>query len=133
MTLKAIPEKYHDLLKDETKAFLYLATVMDDGTPQNTPVWFNHDDEYILINSAKGRVKDHNMRQRPDVACLILDPADPYRYVQIRGRVVEITEEGGTEHINQLNAKYTSRDKYPLPEGQIRVIYKIRPHSIDEH
>jgi PPOX class probable F420-dependent enzyme len=131
--MKNIPEKYQDLLKDETKAFMALATTMDDGTPQNTPIWFNHDDEYILINSAKGRIKDHNMRQRPEVACLIMDPNDPYRYLQIRGRVVEITEEGALEHINELNAKYTNRERYPLPEGQIRVTYKIRPESVDEH
>ena len=131
--MKNIPEKYHDLLKDETRAYLALATIMDDGTPQNTPVWFNHDGEHLLINSAKGRVKDHNMRQRPDVACMIMDPKDPYRYLQIRGRVVEITEEGALEHINLLNAKYTNREHFPLPEGQVRVIYKIYPESIDEH
>lgn len=133
LIMRNIPEKYHDLLKDETRAFMALATIMDNGTPQNTLVWFNHDDEHLLINSAKGRVKDHNMRQRPEVACLIMDPNDPYRYLQVRGRVVEITEEGALEHINELNAKYTQRERYPLPEGQVRVIYKIRSESIDGH
>ncbi len=97
--MKTIPEKYHDLLEDETRAFLFPATIMKDGSPQVTPVWFNHDDEHILINSASGRVKDRNMRARPQAAFVIQDPADPYRYLQIRGRVVETAEEGGLEHI----------------------------------
>lgn len=124
-----IPESFHDLLRDETRALLSLATLMPDGTPQVTPVWFNYDGEHILVNSAKGRVKDRNMRARPDVACLIVDPDNPYRYVQIRGRVVEITEEGAVEHINDLHFKYRGQRGYPVGD-QIRVIYKIRPASV---
>ena len=63
--MKTIPESHHDLLKDETKAFVYLATLMSDGTPQVTPVWFNMDGDYILLNSATGRLKDKNMRDPP--------------------------------------------------------------------
>jgi PPOX class probable F420-dependent enzyme len=131
--MKNIPEKYHDLLKDEVKAFLFLATVMKDGSPQVTPIWFNHDDEHILINSAKGRVKDRNMRARPQVAFVIQDPADPYRYLQIRGQVVEITEEGGLEHIKSLAAKYTGKPWRGADPDEIRVIYKILPNKIDAH
>ncbi|MCS6995307.1 MAG: PPOX class F420-dependent oxidoreductase [Anaerolineales bacterium] len=130
--MKAIPEKYHNLLKDETRAFLFLATVMKDGSPQVTPIWFNHDDEHILINSARGRVKDRNMRARPRVAMVIQDPANPYRYLQIRGRVVEITEEGGLQHINTLALKYTGQPWKANP-GEVRVIYKILPERIDAH
>jgi hypothetical protein len=72
-----IPENYKDLLTDEKKAYLYLATVMKDGAPQVTPVWFNTDGEYILINSAAGRIKDKNMRARPNIAICITDPANP--------------------------------------------------------
>jgi PPOX class probable F420-dependent enzyme len=130
--MNAIPEKYHDLLKDETKAFLFLATTMKDGSPQVTPVWFNHDDTHILINSAQGRLKDRNMRTRPQVAFVIQDPANPYRYIQIRGRVVELTEQGGLEHINILALKYTGKPWSARPE-EIRVTYKILPEKIDAH
>jgi len=127
-----IPEKYLDLLKDETRAYLYLATVMPDGTPQVTPIWFNSDGTNILINSAKGRVKDRNMRARPQVALVIQDPTTPYRYLQIRGRVVEITEKGGDEHINTLSLKYDGAPWKKTP-GQVRVTYTIFPEHVDAH
>ena len=132
MTLKTIPEKYHDLLKDETKAYLFLATIMPDGSPQVTPIWFSADEEHILINSAKGRIKDRTMRARPQVALVIQDPSTPYRYLQIRGRVVAITEEGGDEHINALSLKYDGKP-WKLVPNQTRVIYKIQVEKVDAH
>jgi PPOX class probable F420-dependent enzyme len=131
--MKNIPEKYHDLLKDEARAFLFLATIMEDGSPQVTPIWFNHDDRHILINSAKGRIKDRNMRARPKVAMVIQDPNDPYRYLQIRGEVVEITEEGGLEHIKELARKYTDKPWRGNGPDEVRVIYKILPENLDTH
>ena len=126
-----IPDSHLDLIKDETKAIALLATLMKDGSPQLTPVWFNMDGEYILINSAQGRVKDRNMRREPRVAITILDPADYYRYIQIRGRVIEMTTDGAREHINTLSKKYTGRDKFtPGSEEEIRVTYKILPEFI---
>jgi len=123
-----------DLLSDEKKAFVYLATIMADGTPQVTPIWFNTDGEKILINSAAGRIKDRNMRARANVALCIADPANPYRYLQIRGKVVEITTEGADEHIDALAFKYTGREKYPNRKpGEQRVTYKILPTKIDAH
>ena len=130
--MKTIPTEYHDLLKDETKAFLFLATTMADGSPQVTPVWFSADDTHILVNTAKGRVKDRNMRARPQVALVIQDPKTPYRYLQIRGRVDAITEEGGDEHINALSLKYDSKP-WKLVAGQTRVIYKILVEHVDAH
>jgi len=122
----AIPDKYLDLFNK--KAFLQLATIMPDGSPQVSPVWFEYDGEHILINSAKGRVKDINMRRDPRVGCDILDPENPYRHLSIRGRVVEITEKGADEHIDKLTKKYTGQEKYPYRgPGEIRVIYKIEP------
>ena len=126
--MKNIPESFQDLLKDETKAFAFLSTLMPDGSPQVTPVWFNAESEYILINSAVGRQKDRNMRARPRVALTIMDPKHPYRYLQVRGKVVKITTEGAAAHIHSLSHKYHGRD-YNLPEGQIRVTYKIRPNK----
>jgi PPOX class probable F420-dependent enzyme len=128
------PEKYLDLLNDETKAYAYLATLMADGTPQVTPVWFNADDQYILVNTAVGRVKDRNMKARPHVALCIADPKNPYRYVQIRGKVVEHTTEGANDHIDSLAWKYRGIKKYDKYQpGMQRITYKILPESIDEH
>ncbi len=126
--MKTIPESHQDLLKDETKAFVYLATIMKDGTPQVTPVWFNMDGDYILLNSATGRLKDKNMRARPSVALCISDPKNPYRYIQIHGKVVEITMKGAEDHIDTLNMKYHGNPHYANhnPEKP-RVIYKIEP------
>ncbi|MCW5887135.1 MAG: PPOX class F420-dependent oxidoreductase [Anaerolineales bacterium] len=121
-----IPENFKDLLKDETKAFAFLGTIMPDGSPQVTPVWFNTEGDYILINSAEGRRKDRNMRARRQVAVTLMNPANPYRYLEVRGEVVDITSEGGTAHIHALSHKYHGED-YKLPEGQVRVIYKIKP------
>ena len=94
MSLTLIPETHIDLLKDDVRAYAYLATVMEDGTPQVTPIWFNINQDGILINSVKGRVKDRNMRARSRVAMVIQDPQNPERYIQVRGSIVGITEEG---------------------------------------
>jgi len=127
--MKAIPSDFHDLLKDETKAFAFLSTVMPDGSPQVTPVWFNTDGEHITINTARDRQKDRNMRARPQVAVTILDPKRPYRYLQIRGEVVEVTEAGAAEHISVLSRKYRGHD-FTIPQGQVRVTYKILPKFV---
>lgn len=126
------PEQYLDLLKDETKAYLFLATSMPDGSPQVTPVWFNSDGEYILINTSEGRVKDRNMKARPRVAMVIQDPSTPYRYLQIRGEVAEHTTEGADEHINQLSFKYDNRP-FNYRKGQTRIIFRIKPIHFDQH
>jgi PPOX class probable F420-dependent enzyme len=124
--MAAIDEKYHDIF--QKKAFAQLATVMPDGSPQVSPVWFEYDGNNILINSAKGRVKDQNMRRDPRVGIDIMDPENPYRHLSIRGRVVDITENGADAHIDKLTKKYIGQDKYPYRgPGEVRVIYKIQP------
>lgn len=126
------PEKYIDLFEPETKAFLFLATSMPDGSPQVTPVWFDHDGEHILINTNEGRVKDHNMKAHSKVAMVIQDPTNPYRYLGIRGEVVSYTREGGDEHIDLLCRRYNGRPWDYQPE-QKRIIFTIRPDHFDEH
>ncbi len=124
--MAAIPENYMDLT--QKKAFAQLATLMPDGSPQVSPVWFEYDGQNILINSAKGRVKDKNIRRDPRVGLDILDPDNPYRHLSIRGRVVEITENGADAHIDKLTKKYLGQDTYPYRgKGEVRVIYKIVP------
>jgi len=122
----AVPREFLDLF--EKKAFAHLATIMPDGSPQVTPVWCDYDGEFVRVNSALGRQKDKNMRRDPRVALSLLDPDNPYRYLEVRGRVVEITEEGADRHIDSLAKKYMNLDKYPYRRpGEIRVIYKIMP------
>jgi PPOX class probable F420-dependent enzyme len=123
---KTIPENYLDLFKK--KAFANLATLMPDGSPQVTPVWCDYDGENVLINTAAGRVKDKNLQREPRVSLSILDPDNPYRYLQIRGRVVERTHEGADEHINRMAKKYLGLDVYPYrTQGEVRILYKIKP------
>ncbi len=132
--MKTMPESHSDLLKDKTRAFAYLATRMPDDSPQVTPVWFNTEGDILLINSAKGRVKDKNMRRHSEVALCIQDPTNPYRYLQIRGHVVKISEEGANAHIDALAGKYTGNFKYQHHQpGVKRVIYKIIPEKVDAH
>ena len=124
--MPAIPEKFHDLFNK--KAFASLATLMPDGKPQVTPVWADFDGQHVIVNSAKGRVKDRNMRRDPRVSLALIDPDNPYRYLQLQGRVVEITENGADQHIDKMAKKYLGVDKYPGRQpGEVRVIYKIEP------
>jgi PPOX class probable F420-dependent enzyme len=124
-----IPEAFKDILN--TRGFAHLATLMKDGSPQVTPVWYDFDGTHIRINSAKGRLKDKNMRRDKRVALSIQDPGNPYRYIAIRGGVDEITENGADAHIDALAKKYLDKDRYPFrAPGEVRVIYKIRPDKI---
>ncbi len=121
-----IPEAYADLF--EKKGFAHLATLMPDGRPQVTPVWCEFADGCVVINSARGRRKDLNMRADPRVALSIQDPDNPYRYLEVRGQVVEITEEGADAHIDKLAKKYLGVDTYPYrTPDEVRVIYRIEP------
>ncbi|MGH8598583.1 MAG: PPOX class F420-dependent oxidoreductase [Gammaproteobacteria bacterium] len=126
----AIPDGFKDLLSTKI-TFAHLATLMNDGSPQVTPVWFSYDGQHIVVNSAKGRVKDRNMRMRPRVALSMLDPDNAYRYLQIVGRVVEVTEQGADAHIDSLAKKYIGKDTYPWRgPGEVRVVYKILPEKV---
>ena len=126
------PEEFQDLLNDDSKAFLYLATLMSDGSPQVTPVWFSIEGGHILVNTNQGRVKDKNMKARPKVAMTIQDPNDRYRYLGIRGEVVSYTTEGADEHIHKLSLKYDDEPWTPRPE-QRRIIFRIKPTHFDPH
>jgi len=126
------PADFLDLLEDETKALLYLATIMPDGSPQLTPVWFSTQGGDILINTNEGRLKDKNMKARPQVAMVIQDPANQDRYLGMRGEVIAFTREGADEHINRLSLKYYGKP-WTHKEGQRRITYRIRPRHFDRH
>lgn len=124
-----IPDSHAGIL--DTKALLYLGTQNKDGSPQVSPVWFGTNGDIIEVNSAKGRLKDLNMRARPQVSIAIVDPENAYKWVGIQGTVVEITENGAEEHIDVLANKYLGVDSYPnRQEGQVRVIYRIRADKV---
>ena len=127
--MAAIPDQYLDLLQQK-KAFANLATLMRDGSPQVTPVWFDYTGGVVRVNTAKGRVKARNLRVGSSVALAIMDPDQPYRYLQIRGRVRRVLEEGADAHIDSLAKKYLGKDKYPFRQpGEVRVMYEIEPNS----
>ena len=127
--MAAIPDKFLDLVTQK-KAFANLATLMPDGSPQVTPVWFDYHDGLIRVNTAKGRVKARNMKTGVPVALAIMDPDNPYRYLQVRGNVGRVIEAGADQHIDSLAKKYLGKDKYPWGRpDEMRVTYEIEPTS----
>ena len=124
-----IPDTYLDLFKK--RAFAHMATLMPDGSPQVTPVWVDFDGTHVLVNSARGRQKDRNLRRDARVALGIQDPDDPYRYLQVRGRVVEITEQDADTGIDGLSLKYLGVESFPYRRSnEVRVWYKIEPEHV---
>ena len=116
----------------EAPNFAHFVTLMKDGSPQVTPVWVDCDDTHILINTAEGRQKPRNLARDNRVALSIIDQENPYKYIQVRGKVVETTHDGAREHIEKLARKYRGPDaKYPHREGEVRVIVRIEPEHIE--
>jgi PPOX class probable F420-dependent enzyme len=127
--MTTIPPTYRDLL--DKKSFAHIATISADGTPQVTPVWIDYDGTHIRFNTARGRVKTRNLERNPVVALSIQDPENPYRYLQVKGRVTEMTEKGADAHIDALAKKYLGQDRYPYRrDGEVRVTVKISPEKI---
>jgi len=124
-----IPDQFLDLF--QKRAFAHLVTLMPDGSPQVSPVWVDYDGAYLVVNTARGRQKDRNMQRSAKVAVGIQDPDNPYRYLLVRGRVAEATEEGADAVIDALAKKYLGVDKYPNRRpGEVRVTYKIEPEHV---
>ena len=127
--LEQVPDTHIHLLK--SKALLFLATTMKDGSPQVSPLWFSVDENFILVNSAKGRIKDKNMRRNEKVSVAIVDPENAFLWMGIQGSVVDITEIGADDHVDLLAKKYLGMDSYPNKQkDQIRVTYKIRADKV---
>jgi len=128
--MSAALEPWRDLVESK-KTFAHIATLMPDGTPQSTPVWIDYKNGKVLVNSAKGRVKVRNLKEGSPVAISITDPDNPYRYVQIRGQVTKVTEQGADKHIDSMAKKYLGKDKYPFAKpGEVRVLFEIEPSKV---
>ncbi len=113
------------------KNFAHIATINKDGSPQVSPVWVDFDGTHIVVNSEKKRLKVRNLKRDPRVSLSIADAANAYSYIEIRGRVVEITDKGGFEGIDKMAKKYMDQDKYPWNKPEdVRVVIKIVPEHI---
>lgn len=129
-----IPDSHKDLF--EKPVYVALTTVMPDGQPQSTVVWTDYDGEYVRVNVTRGRQKTKNMERNPKVTVLAIDPENPYRWIEVRGMVEEISEQGGVEHINTLSRKYTGRGYYgdfapaERRNEETRLLVKIRPVKV---
>lgn len=113
------------------KNFAYIGTLSEDGSPQVTPVWIDWDGENILFNTEQKRAKTKNLQSDPRVAVCVSNSDNPYQYIEIRGRVIGMTEEGADEHIDKMAKQYLGKDKYPFHKpGDVRVIVKIEPLKV---
>ena len=121
-----IPEGYRDLM--ESTALAHVATVGPKGEPQNNPVWFGWDGEHITFSQTKTRQKVRNVGREPRVALSIVDPQNPYRYLEVRGEVAHIEDDPQNDFINAMAKKYMGRDVYPFHQpGDERVVVYVRP------
>jgi PPOX class probable F420-dependent enzyme len=124
--MATLTEEHARLLKGRN--FASVATVGPDGVPQVTPNWVDWDGEHVLINTAEGRVKPRNIRERPVIAVLVVNHENPYQYVSITGPA-EISEDGAEDHINDLAHRYYGRD-FNYREGEKRLIVRVRPRRV---
>src|SRR6058998_884179 len=116
----------------EGKNFVFISSIMRDGSPQVTPTWVDIENGNILVNTAIGRIKQWNISRDPRVALSLIDQNNPYEMVTLRGKVTEqITGETAEKHIDKLSKKYIGVDKHPRrSKGERRVILKIKPEKI---
>ncbi|MGQ0606545.1 MAG: PPOX class F420-dependent oxidoreductase [Candidatus Nitrosotenuis sp.] len=113
------------------KNFGFIASLMNDGSPQLTPVWIDYDGQFLLVNTAEGRTKQKNFARDPRVAISVIDQNNPYNMVSIRGKVIQQTSDGADEHIDRLAKRYLGVDKYPFRSlDEKRIILKIKPEKI---
>ena len=121
-----IPTEFHDLL--ESNALAHIATMGPKGEPQSSPVWFGWDGTHILFSQTKGRQKYRNITRDPHIALSIVDPKNPFRYLEVRGTVARIDEDGDNTFINSMAKKYINKDVYPNHQpGDERVVIVVQP------
>ena len=121
-----IPEGYKDIL--QSKALANVATIGPGKEPQVNPVWFDWDGQHLLFSQTKTRQKLRNIQRDPRVAISIVDPENPFRYLEIRGVVDRVDEDPNNRFIDSMAKKYMGKDKYPWsPPGEERVVVAVRP------
>lgn len=121
-----IPESHADLLSQ--KGFAHVATIGPSGAPQSNPVWYDWDGEHLRFSQTRTRQKVHNLERDPRIALSILDPENPYRYLEIRDQVVAVEPDADHAFIDSLAKKYIDQDRYPWHQpGDERVVVKVRP------
>lgn len=127
---KSIPSGFRDLF--QKRAYASLGTLRPDGSPQVTPVWCDVEGDCVLINTAKDRHQDKNIRHDARVGVIITDPENPYRYLEIRGRAVEVTGRDVVAHLDAMAKKYLGIESYIWKQpGEIRVLYRIEAERIN--
>ena len=126
---EAIPQGAYRLLDEPN--FAFIATLMPDGSPQNTPVWIDRDGDTVVFNTAKGRAKHENLERDPRIAVSVYDAKNPYSYLQVRGRA-EFVEEDADAHIDKMAKKYMGKDEYPFRKpGEERIIVRVVTEAVD--
>jgi PPOX class probable F420-dependent enzyme len=131
-----IPESHRDLL--QRPIYAVLTTMMPSGQPQSSLVWWDYDGECVLISTTLERRKSRNMLANPKVTVLVIDPANSARYVEVRGEVVEMSQDGAVELADRLTQRYTGKqrfygDVYPVERQaqETRVVCRIRPSKVN--
>ena len=126
---KLIDDKVIKLFSE--KNLVFIATIMKDGSPQLSPVWANYEDEFILVNTAEGRIKHKNILRDPRVAVSVVSNDNPLDMTTIRGTVVEIISDSEYYHADKLTEQYMGRKHYPFKQdNEKRIILKIKPHKV---
>ncbi|MFI0468434.1 PPOX class F420-dependent oxidoreductase [Saccharopolyspora sp. 5N102] len=127
--MSAIPQDREEILNK--RAFAHVATIGPHGEPQSSPVWIDWDGRYLKFSQTKTRQKYRNLKREPRIAISVHDPDQPYRYVEVRGKVAKIEDDPDRAFINKLAKKYLDEDEYPWPRpGEERVIVYVEPeHS----
>ena len=127
---RSIPDEFRDLFAK--RAYATLGTLRSDGWPQVTPIWCDADGDSVIINTAKDRHQDKNIRNDARVALIITDPGNPYRYLEIRGRAVEVSGQVADAHLDQMAKKYLGTETYTYKQaGEVRVMYKIQAERVN--
>ena len=119
-------------LRDEPNVGI-VAVLREDGTPHQTVVWVDWDEQHLLLNLTTARTKSGYLERDPRVSVLVLDRSNPFRWLRLEGTVAEMTTEGAYEHIVRLAGIYLGREEYPRPEGEQRLLVRIEPTGVEAH
>jgi general stress protein 26 len=123
-----IPESHKELIAGPVN--VVLTTLMPDGQPQTTPIWCNMDGDYVLINTMQQFRKAKNMQSNPKVTLLAYRLKRPLFNIEVRGKVIEITEEGALDHLNELNMLYTGKPNFFGDSIDAELIHKFTPLKV---